>query len=393
VDLLLISECPPYPLNHPHRGLIYHLAAELSARRHVIDLLCFYDQPEDYAYVPRYSQYFRSVELIPHPEISMDDLRQRADNPRQQYPGALEEAWSPEMWTTVENWVSDRHYHFVQVFGGVAIYEYFPLFQSLPNACVILRQQVTTGKRRASNRSEHRRHEMLGQYEEWIYKRYDSTIVFTQELAREYRSGAAEGVATLPTGVDTEHFVPTGQESQEPNLLFVGDFTHPEVNQAALQLCRETFATIKRSIPQANLFIVGRHPSPELWACASDSITVTGYVPDLRPYIDLAMLYIHPVETSFGIVPEILQALAMLTPVVTTSAGCEGLQLRHNEHLMVANSSVELAKYAILMLCDDQLRLRLQSRGRERVIESYGWEPIVSRYEALYERIITARRG
>jgi glycosyltransferase involved in cell wall biosynthesis len=44
-------------------------------------------------------------------------------------------------------------------------------------------------------------------------------------------------------------------------------------------------------------------------------------------------------------------------------------------------------------LCDDQLRLRLQSRGRERVIESYGWEPIVSRYEALYERIIAARRG
>jgi glycosyltransferase involved in cell wall biosynthesis len=83
----------------------------------------------------------------------------------------------------------------------------------------------------------------------------------------------------------------------------------------------------------------------------------------------------------------------MLTAVITTSAGCEGLQLQHNEHLMVANSSVELAKYAILMLRDDQLRLRLQRRGRERVIESYGWEPIVDRYEALYERIIEARRG
>ena len=71
MDLLLISECPPYPLSHLHRGLIYHLAAELSARRHVIDLLCFYDQPEDYAHVPRYSQYFRSVELIPHPEITI----------------------------------------------------------------------------------------------------------------------------------------------------------------------------------------------------------------------------------------------------------------------------------------------------------------------------------
>jgi hypothetical protein len=52
VDLLLISECPPYPLKQPYRGLIYHLAAELATRRHVIDLLCFYDQPEDYAHVP-----------------------------------------------------------------------------------------------------------------------------------------------------------------------------------------------------------------------------------------------------------------------------------------------------------------------------------------------------
>lgn len=387
MDLLLISECPPYPLSHPHRGLIYNLAAELSARRHVIDLLCFYDQPEDYAHVPRYSQYFRSVELIPHPEITIDDLRQRVDK----YPGALEDAWSPQMWTAIESRVADRHYNFVQVFGGTSVYEYFPLIQSLPNACVVLRRYAA-GKRSMGSRSDQRRQELLRSYDEWIYKRYDNVVVFTQERVRQLRSSGVEGVTMLPLGVDTEYFVPTGHESKEHNLLFVGDFTRPEVNQAALHLCHQTFPAIRHTIPDASLFVVGRHPSPELWACASDSIVVTGYVPDIRPYIDLAMLYIHPVEISSGIVPEILQAMAMLTPVVTTSAGCEGLQLHHNEHVLIANSSADLVKNAVLLLRDNQLRLRLQLAGRERVISSYGWGPIVDRYEALYERIIDTRR-
>jgi hypothetical protein len=76
------------------------------------------------------------VELIPHPHITADALRHRADNARLRYPSAADEAWSGELWTAIDNQVSNRHYEFVQVFGGVSVYEYHHLIQSLPNACV-----------------------------------------------------------------------------------------------------------------------------------------------------------------------------------------------------------------------------------------------------------------
>jgi len=61
MDLLLISRCPPFPLHLGDRLIPYHLARELAARRHRIDLLAFYQQPEDLADVPRYQHLFNNV--------------------------------------------------------------------------------------------------------------------------------------------------------------------------------------------------------------------------------------------------------------------------------------------------------------------------------------------
>jgi glycosyltransferase involved in cell wall biosynthesis len=86
-----------------------------------------------------------------------------------------------------------------------------------------------------------------------------------------------------------------------------------------------------------------------------------------------------------------MQALAMQTPVLTTPAGCDGLQMQHNEHLVIAHSQNDMVKSAILLLRDERLRARLQEFGREHVVSNYAWGSIVDRYEGLYERIITTR--
>ena len=69
MDILVIARCPPFPLQFGDRLGLYHLARRLSERRHAIDLLAFYERPEDIAETPRYERFFRSVKLIPEPEL------------------------------------------------------------------------------------------------------------------------------------------------------------------------------------------------------------------------------------------------------------------------------------------------------------------------------------
>jgi hypothetical protein len=82
MDILLISRCPPFPPSFGDRLILYHLARELSGRRHRIDLLAFYDNPADIAEIPRYEQYFTGVTLIREPRRTLTSYLQRSRRPK-----------------------------------------------------------------------------------------------------------------------------------------------------------------------------------------------------------------------------------------------------------------------------------------------------------------------
>jgi glycosyltransferase involved in cell wall biosynthesis len=130
--------------------------------------------------------------------------------------------------------------------------------------------------------------------------------------------------------------------------------------------------------------IVGANPPPELQALASESILVTGYVPDLRPYFELASLFISPLSASLGVSQDILKAVSMLTPVVATPASLDNLAaFEANLHLLVGESDDELIRHSIRLLREEQTRLNLSILAREALLQHYSWEQVALRYEAF----------
>src|SRR5690242_15133599 len=113
MNILLISRCPPYPLHLGDRLIPYHLAQELS-KRHSIDLLAFYDQPDDSTNVEHYKQFFRSVKLIHEPRRSTAQMINRAIKPGRLFPHTATEAWSGEMWQAITAQLATQHYDIVQ---------------------------------------------------------------------------------------------------------------------------------------------------------------------------------------------------------------------------------------------------------------------------------------
>ena len=78
-------------------------------------------------------------------------------------------------------------------------------------------------------------------------------------------------------------------------------------------------------MPTARLYLIGGNPPPELRACASDSIEVTGRVPDVRPYYEFSIVFVSPLRFGAGIKNKVLEAMAMETPIIATPLSCDGI--------------------------------------------------------------------
>src|SRR5690606_36683295 len=119
--ILLISRCPPYPIHLGDRLIIWHLARELSRRGYTIDLLAFANRPEDHAEIDHYRVFFRHITLIDEPRRSYP---KRLILPGARFPQRADQAWSPEMWRSIESHRAQNRYDAAHLFGGVQVYEF-----------------------------------------------------------------------------------------------------------------------------------------------------------------------------------------------------------------------------------------------------------------------------
>ena len=400
MDILLISRCPPFPLYHGDRLILYHLARQLAARRHQIDLLAFYQSPSDIADTPRYSRLFRDVKLIPETTRTTRDYLKRSRNLTLRFPASAEESWSPEMWQTIEQMTSERTYAVAHVFGGIQVYEYRQLVESFPHIIVPyesyslwLERAVENENKRLARWTKQTQLRMARNYESWMFEGYDRTLVLTDKDAAALKSlNENLPISVIPNGVDVEFFSPTGHEPDEPTLLFLGNYNYAPNFDAALRLVRDVFPRIQRKIPEAHLFIVGGNAPPELQAYASDHIEITGRVPDIRPYFEYSKLFISPLRLGAGIKNKVLESMAMQTPVVATPLSCDGIPVEHGQHVMIGTTDDELANHAVRLLQDNALRERLRLNGRQLIQQQFTWGRVADQYEVVYNQLLRQYR-
>jgi glycosyltransferase involved in cell wall biosynthesis len=400
MDILLISRCPPFPIYHGDRLIPYHLARELASRRHQIDLLAFYQQPSELADVPRYSRLFRDIKLIREPRRSNIDYLRRSRKPHARFPISAEQSWSPEMWEAIQTMRNDRTYSITQFFGGVQVYEYRNLVEAFPKVIVPyesfslwLERAVDEEKSRIGRWKKRMQLRMARNYESWMFEGYDRVVVLTERDAQTIKSlNTQTPTVVIPNGVDVGFFSPTGHEPDEPSLLFLGNYNYAPNLDAALRLVRDVFPRIQQQIPAAHLYLVGGNPPPELRAYASDQVEITGRVPDIRPYFEYAMIFISPLRLGAGIKNKILEAMAMRTPVVATPLSCDGIPVRHGQHVMLGKTNDELANHVFQLLRDSALRHRLRQASRQLIQQQFTWARVADQYEQIYEQLLREYR-
>lgn len=196
-------------------------------------------------------------------------------------------------------------------------------------------------------------------------------------------------VAVVPNGVDLEFLrpgvVPPLADLRQPALVFTGKMDYRPNVDAVLWFVDAVLPLIRAELPTAHFYVVGQKPHPRLASLADHpAVTLTGRVPDVRPYIAGAGVYVVPLRIGGGTRLKVLEAMAMGQAIVSTRLGCDGFPFQDGREVLFADEPAGFAAQVLRLLRDREAAAQLGRRAREYVAAHFGWEAIVPRLEAVY---------
>jgi glycosyltransferase involved in cell wall biosynthesis len=217
------------------------------------------------------------------------------------------------------------------------------------------------------------------------YRPFARVVVVTDEDAREVsRLDPSLHTVAIPNGVDAAHFAPPPDGARR-GILFTGALDSPANEQAALHLAERVLPLVRRTLPDAELTLVGRTPTPRLRALPGARVIAS--VPDLRPYLWGAAVYACPMMSGTGIKNKLLEAMAAGAPAVATPLACQGIAVRDGEHLLLANTDEAFAEALVALLTDPARATALADAARAHVRAHHGWDAVAAAYHAVYAQL------
>lgn len=192
-------------------------------------------------------------------------------------------------------------------------------------------------------------------------------------------------VHVIPNGVDCEYFAPIHAERDGTTLVFTGTMNHPPNDEGIQYFCKKIFPRILGKNPHVKLLIVGSSPSRKVQALADgNSIKVTGFVPDTRPYLASADVIIVPLLTGSGTRLKILEAMAMGKAVVSTPLGAEGIACTHGENILLADTPEEFSDRVLGLLGNRSRAESIGLKARVLACAGYSWKDLSQKLEDVY---------
>jgi len=199
---------------------------------------------------------------------------------------------------------------------------------------------------------------------------------------------------TIANGVDMEYFSPDSTMGEADKIVFTGVMDYAPNEDAALHFVEDIFPLVKAKRPQVQFWIVGSDPSERVKALTRTSgVHVTGKVDDVRPYVRSASVFVCPLRVGSGVKNKILAAMAMQKATVATSMSIDGLDLKDNREVLLADEPRAFADKVIRLLTDREEAQQLGVNGLALVQNKYSWSVMGKALEAAIQSVMTSRNS
>ncbi len=232
----------------------------------------------------------------------------------------------------------------------------------------------------------------LRQYEARLCREADAVVaVSAGDVAQLVRIAPEARYVVLPNGVDTRAFAPpAARGTQPPVLLFTGTMDYRPNVDAVLWFAETILPRLRAALPDLCCLVVGKAPDARLRTAAArqPGLRVTGAVPDVRPYLARAAVYVVPMRMGSGSRLKVLEALAAGVPIVSTRLGLEGIAGDPRGHALLAETPAAFADAVLRLLVDPGLGTRLAARGRALVEARHDWARLAPALPRLHEALL-----
>jgi sugar transferase (PEP-CTERM/EpsH1 system associated) len=214
--------------------------------------------------------------------------------------------------------------------------------------------------------------------------RFDHVVAVSPEDAAVFRAQyGVERVSSVPTGVDTDFFRPSGTVPRTPaSIVFTGSMDWMPNEDGMVFFVEEVLPRIERAVPEVTLTIVGRNPTARVRALGEGRprISVTGTVPDVRPYLESAAVVVVPLRVGGGTRIKIYEAMGMERAVVSTTIGAEGLDVTDGEHIVLADDADAFADAVIALLESPERAAQIGQSAAAHVRAHFGWGSVAEQF-------------
>lgn len=399
MNILFLSTRSPYPLISGHSLRTYHILKG-AAQKHNVTLITFVQLPE-HELKEENLVHLRSLCKAVYPfKIPTDYSKLKIAlgllmNLFSSKPFVAEKYDVPEVRNKIREILSKEHIDLVHV-DMLPLSVYIDEFKDIPKILVNHNVESTRLYRWYQTEPNLVKKTYLGiQYpklmvfEKSAMEQFDCCVVVSEkdkELLREM--GVKNNVVVVPNGTDTTFFKPIGRKKIENSVLWLGHMDVHTNQDAVLYFWREIFPLLQKQYPQVRMTFVGTAPPREIAAAAgrNGNIEVTGFVNDVRPYLDEAAVMVVPLRIGSGTRLKILDAMAMGKAIVSTSVGCEGLKVTNGEDILIADDPGDFVKKVVELLCNEALRCKL-SENALKFSQEYAWERLYGKQERIYKEV------
>lgn len=164
-------------------------------------------------------------------------------------------------------------------------------------------------------------------------------------------------------------------QAKRSNILFMGAMDYFPNEDAVIYFSSEIWPYIKKELPQAKFYVVGRNPSRwvRMLTKKDPHIVVTGYVTDVRHYLENADVFVAPLRVARGVQNKVLEAMAAGVPVVARPEAVQGLD-GFNGCLKVEEDNEKFALSIFKIIRAPHKRHKMVNDSKRFILENHSWE-------------------
>jgi sugar transferase (PEP-CTERM/EpsH1 system associated) len=385
-DVLFLAHRIPYPPDKGDKIRSWHMLAHL-AKRHTVHLGCFVDDMEDLKHLPLLEDLCGSVQALPlkptHAKLrALPALFRGRALSVDYYRDGRMAAWI--------DWTLRTHAMAGTLLFSSPMAQYILPHLKSAGRVVMDFVDVDSDKWRQYAAAKPwplswlygREYRRLLAFERQVAAAVDTSVFVSPKEAELFRTLAPESAARvtyLNNGVDAGYFSPEARYDNpfmagEAAIVFTGAMDYWANVDAVEWFAKEVFPAVLATAPQAQFVIVGGRPTPAVQALASlPRVTVTGRVPDVRPYLAHAAAVVCPLRIARGIQNKVLEGMAMAKPVVATPGAFEGIDATPGVHVLVADGAEAFAAQVLAVL-QGKVPNTFGAAARQVVLERYSWD-------------------